>query len=260
MARYKLILAYDGAQFHGSQRQSDEIRTVQGVFEDALREIGWDQPSSIWAGRTDTGVHALGQVVAFDLDWVHATEDLRNALNSLLPQDVAVRHVAEAAVDFHPRYDAIGRTYRYRIFFDPVRHPLKERYGWRIWPQIEMDRLQASADLLVGVHDFDAFGRPMKPGGATFRHVTAAYWLRDGDDLIFDIAGNAFLYHMVRRLVYAQVAAGQGKVPIDGISLRLESPETPPIQGLAPPQGLTLWKVRYQKDGENNGSFNSIDT
>ncbi len=260
MARYKVILAYDGAQFHGSQRQQKEIRTVQGVLEQALGEIGWEGKTCLFAGRTDAGVHALGQVAVFNLDWSHSRADLQNALNALLPDDVAVRHVSQTSAEFHPRYDALSRTYRYRVFVDPVRQPLKERYAWRLRQPVALNRLRAAADLFVGIHDFDAFGRAMKPGGVTLREVYTADWFADGDELIFEIVANAFLYHMVRRLVYAQVAAGQEKLAINAIKKRLQAPETPPIQGLAPPQALTLLKVSYpsQKNSENDG-FNSIN-
>ena len=115
MARYKLILAYDGIAFAGSQRQAKQ-RTVQGELESALREIGWPGRSVTLAGRTDTGVHASGQVAAFDLDWPHSLDKLRNALNASLSGDMAVSDVEIARDDFHPRFDATSRRYRYRLF------------------------------------------------------------------------------------------------------------------------------------------------
>ncbi|MBC8496084.1 MAG: tRNA pseudouridine(38-40) synthase TruA [Anaerolineales bacterium] len=247
MARYQVILAYDGTQFHGSQRQL-EVRTVQGVVEDALRELNWADESIVMAGRTDTGVHATGQVLAFDLVWRHPPEDLRNALNALLPSDVSVRHVAECSPEFHPRYDALSRTYRYRVLVDPVRNPLEERFSWRVWPTPALDRLQAVAELFIGIHDFAAFGSPMRAGGSTVREVTAASWHPTGDYLVFAVKANAFLYHMVRRLAHVQVMIGQGVLQVEHIRKYLESPEGPPIQGLAPPQALTLVEVEYLRE------------
>jgi tRNA pseudouridine38-40 synthase len=138
MARYKLILAYDGTEFFGSQRQSDE-RTVQSVLEAALRKLDWQGTSILLAGRTDRGVHASGQVAAFDLDWNHPPETLLRALNANLPPDVAARRISFAASAFHPRFDAVSRTYRYEIFCDPVRNPLRERYAWRVDPAPAFD-------------------------------------------------------------------------------------------------------------------------
>ena len=141
MARYQVILVYDGTEFFGFQRQARE-RTVQGIVEDALRQIGWHGRTILAAGRTDTGVHASGQVIAFDLDWAHSTDDLRNGLNANLPADVAVHQVILGRPDFHPRYDAIARRYRYQIYCQSHRDPLRERYAWRVWPALRCEELQ----------------------------------------------------------------------------------------------------------------------
>jgi len=246
MARYKIILAYDGTEFFGSQRQETETRTVQNTVERALRKLDWHDPSILLAGRTDTGVHASGQVVVFDLDWNHTPEDLCNALNAMLPRDVAVRTATTCADDFHPRFDALNRSYRYQIFCDPARDPLRERYAWRVWPQLNVEHLQAAARQLMGTHDFAPFGRATRTGGSTVREVQQAHWLQIGDQLIFEITANAFLYHMVRRIVFVQVSVAQGKLPVRIISRVLEAPQIQPMfQGLAPPHGLTLVEVCY---------------
>ena len=147
MARYQVILAYDGTEFVGFQRQAQgkKSRTVQAAIETALRQIGWQGRAILAAGRTDTGVHAAGQVVAFDLDWSHGEQALLAALNANLPPDVAAQAAFERRADFHPRYDALSRSYRYSIFCRPLRDPLRERYAWRVWPAPELERLQASA-------------------------------------------------------------------------------------------------------------------
>jgi tRNA pseudouridine38-40 synthase len=152
MAHYKIILAYDGTHFRGSQRQADGIRTVQGVVEDALRKLGWMESSTLFAGRTDAGVHASGQVFTFTLSWRHSLDDLRNALNALLPKDASARQVSEVSDDFHPRYNALARSYRYRIICDPVRNPLKEQFVWRVWPAPDLGRLQAASQIFLGIH------------------------------------------------------------------------------------------------------------
>jgi tRNA pseudouridine38-40 synthase len=243
MARYKLILAYDGTHFQGFQRQG-KTRTVQLELENALRRLGWEGKSILSAGRTDSGVHAGGQVAAFDFEWSHGLQDLANALNSGLPDDVAVLDVEKAENDFHPRYDAVERSYRYHIYFARQRDPLRERYAWRLWPGIPLEILQATANLLAGSHDFSAFGNPPKAGGSTIRDIYSADWRLAGDDLEFEVHGNAFLYHMVRRLVFTQVQVGQKRVSMEEFAAAVR--ETRPLPpGLAPAQGLVLLEVRY---------------
>jgi tRNA pseudouridine38-40 synthase len=245
MARYQITLAYDGTDFLGFQRQG-EGRTVQSEVEAALRRLGWQGETLLAAGRTDRGVHAAGQVIAFDLpDWNHGPETLAHALNAHLPADVAVRAADTAADDFHPRYDARVRTYRYAVFNDGVRNPLLERYAWRIWPEANLQRLQAAANCLPGVHDFAAFGAAHKPGGSTVRVVYRAEWNAQASGLLFEVSANAYLYHMVRRLVYLQVLVGQGQLELEQFQLAVQAaqPQTP---GLAPPNGLVLAEVRYE--------------
>lgn len=242
MARYQIIVAYDGTRFVGSQRQGVG-RTVQAELEEALRRIGWKGTSILLAGRTDTGTHASGQVAAFDFDWTHGPQALLQALNTHLPADLAVRSVQMAAEDFHPRFDAVSRRYRYRLFCDPVRDPLRERYAWRVWPAVT--DLTPLADLWPGCHDFSAFGTPPRAGGSTVRTVHAAAWRQNEDEWSFEIEADAFLYRMVRRLVFLQVAVGQGRLPPEALRRAVETSERVPLAGLAPACGLTLLAVRY---------------
>ena len=256
MARYRVILAYDGTDFYGFQRQASDPnkRTVQGVVETALRQAGWQGRSILGAGRTDTGVHASGQVIAFDLDWAHSPQALQAALNSRLPPDVAVQAAYPVAPDFHPRYDALARRYRYCLFCQPERDPLRERYAWRVWPPVA--DLTPLAKIWLGAHDFAAFGSPAKPGGSTLRTVLFAEWQDHRDEWIFEIQADAFLYRMVRRLVYVQVAAGQGRVQAEALAQALQGRTRESSRGVsrgiqdvpmgaAPASGLTLVEVRY---------------
>ena len=159
MEHYKVTLAYDGTQFFGFQRQGS-TRTVQLEVEAALRQLGWQGRTILSSGRTDSGVHASGQVIAFDLHWPHGTDVLIRALNAKLPEDIAVKAVEVVCPEFHPRFDASSRSYRYQVLFAPRRDPLQDRYAWRVWPPCEVDRLQAAARLLHGTYDFAAFGTP----------------------------------------------------------------------------------------------------
>jgi tRNA pseudouridine38-40 synthase len=244
MARYQVILAYDGTDFFGFQRQAN-ARTVQSVFEDTLVTLGWHGKSILAAGRTDAGVHAAGQVVAFDLDWVHSGHELLQALNARLPLDVAVQAVRQVHSGFHPRYDAAGRCYHYRLFASPVRQPLMERFAWRIKPDLQMDLLSKASSLLVGTFDFAAFGSPPKKGGTTIRTISRAEWLLEGNLLTFVIHGNAFLFRMVRRLVAFQVAIARQKLPLESLTQHLAKPGDTSIVGIAPACGLTLFEVYY---------------
>lgn len=253
MAHYQVILAYDGTNFFGYQRQGKQ-RTVQAEVEQALRQINWQGRAILAAGRTDTGVHASGQVVAFDLDWSHGNEALLRAINAHLPSDVAVQAVQEAAPNFHPRYDARERTYQYRIYCQPERDPLLDRYAWRVWPALRLEDLQAAADLLVGTHDFAAFGTPPRAESSTIRCVTRAGWYAtdlgwqpQAGSVLFEVAANAFLYHMVRRMVFLQVLVGTGRLALNTLEqgVLAAQPQTP---GLAPPNGLVLTLVRYAED------------
>jgi len=247
MVRYKVILAYDGTDFQGFQRQA-KARTVQTVVEAALRSIGWEGKAVLAAGRTDTGVHASGQVIAFDLDWAHSTQELQRAINAHLPSDVVVRFVRQVSVDFHPRYAAQARRYQYRIFCDEVRQPLQERYAWRVWPEVSTALLQQLSKRLIGTHDFAAFGSPPRVGGSTVRNITSAIWLDDGPELVFEIIGNAFLYRMVRRLVSFQVEVAQGKMAQGELDRFLVDWVKIPVRGTAPAHGLTLVEVIYSPE------------
>jgi len=249
MAHYQVILAYDGTDFEGFQRQGS-ARTVQLVVENALRCLNWQGQTILASGRTDTGVHAAGQVVAFELDWEHTTEQLGRALNANLPHDVSVKSVETSDADFHPRYSARARTYQYHIFCQPERHPLYDRFAWRVWPPVELQKLHSAANLLAGTHDFAAFGTPPKSGGCTERTVFQARWEPQASGLLFEVTANAFLYHMVRRMVYLQVQVGQNRLELERLEKAVleAQPQTP---GLAPSCGLVLWKVWYVDWQEN---------
>jgi len=243
MARYQLRLAYDGTEFFGFQRQGN-TRTVQSVFEGALRELGWQEETILFAGRTDTGVHASGQVVVFALDWQHGEERLLEALNAKLPPDAAVTALTRVEADFHPRYDASSRCYCYKIYQQPERDPLQDRFAWRQWPALELESLNQAAGMLVGRHDFSAFGRAMKPGASTIREVILSQWTERPGQLQYHVEANAFLYHMVRRIVFLQVQFAKHKLTEEELRGGVEH-SLGMKPGLAPAKGLNLVEVKY---------------
>ena len=246
MAHYKLILAYDGTNYNGFQRQA--IKTsVQATFEEALRRLGWQGRAIMPSGRTDSGVHAKGQVVSFNLDWNHPDYALQNALNAFLPADIAVQSVQQVDPDFHPRYDALSRQYRYQLYWQSARDPLRDRYAWRLERKPELSMMQAAANDLLGEHNFIAFGKALKEDGTTIRRVYSADWVEEEDGMSFTIIGNAFLYHMVRRIVYVLVRIGLGELPVETVRIGLENLSTG-IVSLAPARGLTLEAVTFSED------------
>lgn len=263
MARYQVVLAYDGTGFSGFQRQKSGSgkRTVQAEVESALRRLGWQGGSVLSAGRTDGGVHASGQVIAFDLDWRQPPEALQSALNANLPVDMVVRSARPVPAEFHPRFDAVQRRYRYRLFNQPLRDPFRERYAWRIWPEADPEKLHAGAAELIGTHDFAAFGSPPKRGGATVRTVHRAEWLSEPPDgWVFEIAANAFLFHMVRRLTAFLVAIGQGWIDLGAVRSSLLHPGEARVQTLAPPNGLTLVEVVYPDELPGKRDENNLES
>jgi len=246
MARYKLTLAYDGSGFFGSQRQARR-RTVQAELEKAARKLGWNGSAIMLAGRTDTGVHAVGQVAALDMDWVHDPDALRDALNANLPHDLAVL-VAERVHDaFHPRFDAVSRCYRYDVRCSALRHPLDDRLAWRVWPPVGVSDLDRAARLVVGTHEFGAFGSASRKGGGTVRTVTLSEWTQGDGVFRYEIVADGFLYRMVRRIVLVQVAVGQGRCSEQVFREALDRGKRLPglPAGTAPAHGLRLMEVKY---------------
>ncbi len=248
MGHYKSIIAYDGTDFKGFQRQKSGLRTVQAVLEDALREVGWKGISLKAAGRTDSGVHARGQVVGFGLEWKHGPGRLTRALNANLPSDVSVRQSEVVAEGFHPRFSALRRRYAYSVLIAPVRDPLLERFAWRVWPAPTLSELNAATSACIGEHDFAAFGSPPGGVGRTIREVYEAHWLQEGDKLTFVVEANAFLHRMVRRIVAASVQVGMGRIERSSMIRLLDDPAQRWSGRMAPPHGLCLERVTYPGD------------
>ena len=242
--RYRATVEYDGTDFNGFQRQAQGERTVQETLESAVYAITGAAVPIIGAGRTDSGVHAKGQVVTFDADWRHGHAALERALNANLPADVAVRQVGEVPSGFHPRFDARRRVYEYTINNQIERSPLLRRTSWHVAQPLDAAAMNRASALLVGEHDFATFGSPPQ-GDNSVRHVFVAAWRREIDLLVFRIEATAFLYRMVRSLVGALCQVGQGRWTVsdfDRVFLAAERSQAGPT---APPQGLCLLAVYY---------------
>jgi len=196
------------------------------------------------AGRTDTGVHARGQVIAFDVGWRHEPVVLGRALNANLPPDVAVRDVEGAPADFHPRFDARRRIYEYTINNREDSSPLLRRRSWHRATPLNLVRMQKASDLVVGEHDFSTFGRP-PVGDNSVRRVFRADWNRDGVLMRFTIEANAFLHRMVRSLVGSLCQVGEERWSVATFEEVLTAADRALAGPTAPPQGLCLVEVVY---------------
>jgi len=242
--RYAAKVAYDGTDYAGFQRQKN-APSVQQALEEALSKIYDQSVRVIGAGRTDAGVHATGQVIAFDLDWRHSPVELRSALNARLPHDIAVREVWQASTNFHPRFDATRRTYRYRIVCGIVRDPLRRRDTWQMVGPLDVGLMNQAADCLIGTHDFTSFGLPPR-GDNAVREVYQARWEQAAvDEIRFTITANAFLFRMVRTLVASMAQVGKLRMTVDEFCAILAARQRGVAVAPAPACGLTLIDVQY---------------
>ncbi|MCY3867817.1 MAG: tRNA pseudouridine(38-40) synthase TruA [Chloroflexi bacterium] len=250
MRRYAAILAYDGTAYQGFQRQPEPTPTIQAVVEKAISRVTAQPTRIVAAGRTDTGVHASGQVIAFDVEWKHGNDELLRAINSQLGADIALREIWRQE-RFHPRFDALWRQYAYRIATPATRHPLLTRHVWQlIGESLDLERMNAAAAICLGEHDFAAFGRSPQEGSAnTMRQIYLSRWETEsgvfGKTLRYRIRGTAFLYHMVRRLVGVMAQVGQGLISPGEFEAILRSRDIARAKLLAPAKGLILEAVGY---------------
>ena len=246
---YRATVQYDGTNYYGFQRQRRGIPSVQAELELALARLLARPVRVLGAGRTDTGVHALGQVIGFTIEWPekHGLEALHRALNANLPQDIVVSELTVARLGFHPRFDARRRSYAYHILNVPIRQPFWRHRAWHVVHQVGLDRMNEAAALLVGVHDFATFGRPTV-GESTTREVYSAAWRRDEQMVTFEICANGFLYRMVRSIVGSLKMVGCGQWSISDFAEALAARERKRSATLAPAHGLYLVSVEYDNE------------
>jgi tRNA pseudouridine38-40 synthase len=244
--RLALLLEYQGTAYGGSQYQ-ENAPTVQGALERALSSLTSEPIRVAMAGRTDAGVHARGQVAAFTTHSRHQAATFLRGTNALLPGDIAVRAAAEVAQGFDPRRHATSRWYRYKILLSSERSALLRHFSWQIGEALDLPAMKKAAESLVGGHDFAAFTPPSEAKRAvTRRNVSLARLTTEGWHLVFDIEANAFLLHMVRRIVGTLVEVGAGRMSPEQFGTLVE--KTPPGEAkwTAPARGLYLMKVRYE--------------
>lgn len=252
--RFRLTVHYDGSAFHGWQVQPDQ-RTVQGDLEAALSRLA-DRPRSvIGSGRTDTGVHATGQVAAVDMPATWSDAALRTSLNAVLPDDVWIESVEVAPEGFHPRYDAVERTYRYEVGLSPrCASPFHRRWCWPLDrgkgppPTLDFALLQTAAGMVVGEHSFAAFAKAGQPERGTRCRVTSAEWSRTDLGVRLTISADRYLHHMVRYLTGTMIDIARGRRPLEDMARLLVSHPDVTTSPPAPPEGLFLHRVTYPGD------------
>ncbi|MCK9244104.1 MAG: tRNA pseudouridine(38-40) synthase TruA [Candidatus Marinimicrobia bacterium] len=244
--RFKIVLQYDGTNYCGWQRQLKD-RSIQAEIEEALKPLNRNQPVAvIGAGRTDSGVHARRQTAHFDLITDLPALTVHKALNATLPDDIYVDECREVAADFHARFAATRRTYRYQIALQPA--VFMRRYVWLVTFPFELELLQNCAALIVGEHDFTALCRASTEAENKVCTVIESSWGKNEGQLIYTITANRFLHGMVRMLVGSMMEIARGKYPIAAFKNLLGN-NSPEMQVYtAPAQGLVLWNVKYLEE------------
>lgn len=243
---YRAIIEYDGSDLLGFQIQRHG-RTVQGEIEKVLHRLTQTPVRVVGAGRTDAGVHARGQVIAFRAVWKHALPDFHRAVNALLPDDISFHTLSIAPQGFHPRFSATKRCYRYQIGLWSGHSPLRSRYVWELGSDLDIAAMQRAASDLLGSHDFATFGQPPQ-GEITVRHIFSADWQQQLPYLYFDLCANAFLRRMARTITHALVQVGRKHRSVEDIAALIAAKDRSLAPPPAPAKGLILTKVFYPSD------------
>lgn len=244
-ARFQLIVHYDGSAFHGWQFQPD-TRTVQGELQASLSRLADSPRTVIGSGRTDTGVHATGQVASVDMPAKWDAAALFRSLNAVLPQDIWVEEVHAAAPDFHPRYDATARSYTYHVgTARAAASPFHRKWCWPLAEELDLGALSEAAGVLPGEHSFKAFAKSGQPERGEMCTVAEAGWEPWELGLRFRITANRYLHHMVRYLVGTMVDTARGRRPVSDVGRLLAGDPELETSPPAPPEGLFLSRVEY---------------
>lgn len=246
MQRYKGIIAYDGTGYSGYQIQING-KTVQEVLEKALRKMHKGAEIKVTSsGRTDAGVHARGQVFHFDSFIDLPSERWVNAMNGLLPKDVALQSVEKVNDDFHARYDVVGKTYKYFLYTGKIRDPFRRNYSSYYPYKLNIAHIRQAAGYFVGTHDFTSFCSSKTDKENKVRTISSLNIEQKEDEIIFTFSGNGFLYNMVRIIVGTLLQVGNGRILPEDIPHILEARDRKLAGKTAPAEGLCLWEVFYE--------------
>jgi tRNA pseudouridine38-40 synthase len=241
-----MLIAYDGTGYHGWQLQP-QAPTVQGELEGALGRMAKRPVRVTGAGRTDAGVHAKGQVAHFDLNHPIPTEGMVKGLNTLIPPDIRVLEVEEVEEDFHARYSARSKTYRYYLDLSPVASPFRCRFTLHHPYDLDRDAMREAASEFIGEHDFAAFRAASCRAKTTSRAVSQSEWVEAGKELVYQVRATGFLHHMVRNLVGTMLEVGRNKMSPCNVRTILDSRDRNLAGPTAPPEGLHLERVEYDE-------------
>jgi tRNA pseudouridine38-40 synthase len=250
MNRYKSVIAYDGSGFSGYQIQPNG-RTVQGELEAALQKLHKGANVKVSAsGRTDAGVHAIGQVIHFDSPLEIPEDKWPTALNGLLPNDISLQKTEKVHPDFHARFSAVGKEYRYKIYTSSYRSPFKHMYECHYPYALDLDAIKAAIPSLLGTHDFTSFCSAKTEVEDKIRTIRSIELIQKHDELEFIFKGNGFLYNMVRILTGTLLEVGTGKKRASDMEWILSQKNRIYAGKTAPAEGLYLWKVYYSSSNE----------
>jgi tRNA pseudouridine38-40 synthase len=250
MRNLKLMLAYDGSEFSGWQVQP-EAETIQGTLASAIGRLTGEKVLPQGSGRTDAGVHAMGQVASFMTASPIPAENLVKALNDILPASIRVLQAAEAPMEFHARKSARSKTYRYRMYRGAVCPPFLARYVWHFPYSLDEAAMCRAAGQVVGEHDFTSFAAVDPEAGledaalSKVRRIFASDWERSGEEMIYTVRGNGFLHHMVRNLVGTFILVGKGTLMPEDVGRILQARDRSAAGATAPASGLYLVEVEY---------------
>ncbi|MFQ5740345.1 MAG: tRNA pseudouridine(38-40) synthase TruA [Acidobacteriota bacterium] len=245
MQKYKMLLHYRGTRYSGWQIQKDRP-TIQGILQEAIQQVAGERASVVGAGRTDSGVHARGQVAHFRLGGEIPAPALRGQLNGVLPWDIRVIRLAPAAATFHAQRDAIKKRYEYRIYNGPVLSPFLHNLALQVRRKMDVEAIQEAAGLLCGEHDFSAFAASGSRVKSRTRTTMLSRIRSRGLHLCYQIEADGFLHHMVRNIVGTLLEVGTGRRSVDEITTILKSQDRRNAGPTAPPHGLYMMRVYYE--------------
>ena len=242
---YRMTLQYEGTKYNGWQKQGNTPNTIQAKLEAILQKLDGTEVEVRGSGRTDGGVHAMGQVASFTLEHPLPAGEVMAYINQYLPRDIAVVSLEEAEPRFHARLNAKGKTYRYRIHQSAVPDVFGRRYSWPLAEQLDVEAMRAAAAYLVGKQDFQSFCDLKNSKKSTVRRVDSIEIFRDGTDLVLDFTGEGFLYHMVRIMAGTLADVGAHRILPGQIPGILAAKDRKQAGQLAPACGLMLMEVTY---------------
>lgn len=245
MKNYKIILQYEGTRFQGWQRQESTDNTIQGKLEAILSKMADQKIEIDGSGRTDSGVHAMGQVANFHADVDMTAQEIMEYINTYLPEDIGVIQIEEVPERFHSRLNAVGKTYLYRVMNTPVPHVFDRKFVYVVPEKLDVKAMKSAASYLVGTHDFKSFTSAKRGKKSTVRTIDQIAIDTIGDEIRFTYSGDGFLYHMVRIITGTLIEVGNGTKKAEDIPIIIDALNREQAGYLVPGKGLCLMEVKY---------------